>query len=297
VSPAPPDFRAETRAAIAALRVALPLVQARTGAADVRVKGQGDFVIGTDLLVQSTVQRLLHEAHPEIAFLGEEDEPLSGVAGSPSAGVSASRGPTPSGSRVWLVDPICGTANFAAHIPLYAINIALVEDDVVTCAAVADGATGAIYVAERGQGAWSVSADALLPMRASPSTRLISVDPHGHGPGYLLDFGPVFAQHALVHPGWDVRVFSTTLALPYVASGRLAGAVYVNLGSPVHFAAGLLLAEAAGATVTDEHGAPWHPNNSIHVIAASAALHAELLTLVRAVIQRLIDDATARQAP
>ena len=32
------------------------------------------------------------------------------------------------GSPYWLVDPICGTRNFASGIPLYCVNLALVED-------------------------------------------------------------------------------------------------------------------------------------------------------------------------
>ena len=46
-------LRSETRAAIAALRAALPLVQQRHGAGEVREKAPNDIVTGTDVLVQS----------------------------------------------------------------------------------------------------------------------------------------------------------------------------------------------------------------------------------------------------
>ena len=115
------DFRPETRAAFDALRAALPLVQQRRGATEIREKSRNDIVTATDVLVQSTLQDFLHEQHPDIAFLGEE--------GIPSLAHDA--------KRTWLVDPICGTTNYAAGIPLFAINVALVEDSRIVAAAVA----------------------------------------------------------------------------------------------------------------------------------------------------------------
>ena len=40
--------------------------------------------------------------------------------------------------RVWLLDPLCGTVNFAAGTGLVAVNAALVEGGRVDAAAVAD---------------------------------------------------------------------------------------------------------------------------------------------------------------
>src|SRR5258708_3897061 len=92
------DLRAETRAALAALRAASPLLQQRRGASEVQEKAPNDIVTGTDVLVQNALQEILREHQPEVAFLGEE--------GTPTAFQDA--------HRVWLVDPICGTTNYAA---------------------------------------------------------------------------------------------------------------------------------------------------------------------------------------
>jgi fructose-1,6-bisphosphatase/inositol monophosphatase family enzyme len=69
------------------------------------------------------------------------------------------------------------------------------------------------------------------------------------------------------------------LALPYVAAGHIAGAIYAAGASPVHRAAGLLLAEEAGARITDAQGHPWQLNSPVVVLAASAELHAQLLAV------------------
>jgi fructose-1,6-bisphosphatase/inositol monophosphatase family enzyme len=86
---------------------------------------------------------------------------------------------------------------------------------------------------------------------------------------------------------WDVRMFATTLVLAYVASGRLAAAVYASDGPSVHLAAGLLLAQEAGATVTDEGGDDWDLDSSVYVAAATPEMNRELQVIAEAVVAQL----------
>ena len=71
----------------------------------------------------------------------------------------------------WLVDPICGTRNFASNIPGYAVNVALVEDGVLSVAVVGDGVTGDRFIAERGQGAYQVMRDGPTRVTTDPTRR------------------------------------------------------------------------------------------------------------------------------
>jgi myo-inositol-1(or 4)-monophosphatase len=264
-------MRPETTAAIAALRAALPIVHARQGADDVHAKGPLDIVTGTDLASQATIERVLREQQPQIAFVGEE-----GDAQAPESG------------RYWLVDPVCGTANFAARLPLYAINIALVEDGRVAVAAVADGATGDVYVAERGGGAWLLGASSGPErLHASGTSGLVSLDPNLAGPDELRPFGQAFAIRVLAAGRWDVRMLASTLVMPYLASGKLAAAVYAASGPMVHLAAGLLLAHESGALVTSERGTDWTLDDDVYVVAATPDLHRELQVMALAVVTEL----------
>jgi fructose-1,6-bisphosphatase/inositol monophosphatase family enzyme len=86
---------------------------------------------------------------------------------------------------------------------------------------------------------------------------------------------------------WDVRALSSTIALVYLASGRLGGAVYAPLGAALHFAAGVLLAHEAGAIVTDHAGGEWTLDSPICVVAATRALHTDLVALAAEVYIRL----------
>jgi len=78
---------------------------------------------------------------------------------------------------------------------------------------------------------------------------------------------------------WDIRALSTTLALAYVAAGRVAAYV-LFWTSALHVAAGSLLAAEAGAVVSDVDGRPW-TTRSDSIAAATSALHSDLLALVQ----------------
>ncbi len=68
----------------------------------------------------------------------------------------------------------------------------------------------------------------------------------------------------------------TTLALPYVATGRVAAYV-LFWTSAIHVATGSLLVTEAGGVVSDIDGNAW--NSDSIIASATAALHADLLTI------------------
>src|SRR4051794_27056909 len=117
------EMRAETRAALAAVDAALTLMKRRAGADQITSKGGRDLVTATDDAVEDAVRAGLRRAYPEWTVVGEERGGEDQVGDRP----------------YWLVDPICGTRNFAANIPMYAVNIALVQDGQVVVSAVGDG--------------------------------------------------------------------------------------------------------------------------------------------------------------
>jgi myo-inositol-1(or 4)-monophosphatase len=77
---------------------------------------------------------------------------------------------------------------------------------------------------------------------------------------------------------------SAALALAYVANGRFDAFVQQGGLSTWDIAAAGLIAERAGASVTDLQGGAWFevakPTRSIGVLAAPPQRHAELLKLI-----------------
>ncbi len=59
--------------------------------------------------------------------------------------------------RVWIIDPIDGTANFAAELPLFGVMAALVEEDRILAGFIHDPVSDDTAVATLGGGAWMVT--------------------------------------------------------------------------------------------------------------------------------------------
>ena len=80
---------------------------------------------------------------------------------------------------------------------------------------------------------------------------------------------------------------SAALALAYVGNGRFDAMVQQGGLSTWDIAAAGVIAEVAGAAVTDLAGGPWfdlsHGPKTIGLIAAPSRHHAELLRLVNGV--------------
>src|SRR5438876_10541856 len=132
-------FRRETVVAVGAVERALGLAVRGVGAKDITSKGARDVVTATDVAVEDAVRGIVYDA-----------------LGFPVIGEERGGKATADGSPYWLVDPICGTRNYASGHPLYCVNLALVEGDRITLAVVGDPSTGEIHVAERGGGAWAL---------------------------------------------------------------------------------------------------------------------------------------------
>ena len=252
-------MRPEVGVAIAAAEAAAAIIRSTYGATVARyAKSDVDFATEADLEAERAIKDTVRAAFPDDAFLGEE----GGLDGPPDA------------ARTWLVDPLCGTLNFAATTPLVGVNVALREGDVVTAAAVAEPFAG--------ETAWSDGTTAHLrtpdgdrPLRPSSVTRLVDIDFDGH-PAWAAGVAQVAATR------FGIRVVSTSLATAWVASGRRAA--YVQQGDirdSVHFAAPVAICRAAGCVVTGLRGEPVDAGPFGLLVAADATTHDALVAILR----------------
>ncbi|MGW5328423.1 inositol monophosphatase family protein [Streptomyces sp. NPDC004014] len=257
-----PDARLARRAAEAGAAVVREMYGGRLDRVE---KSAGDFATAADLAAERTILDVLRAARPGDAVTAEE----SGSSGAADT------------ARRWLVDPLCGTLNYAVRNMLVGVNVALREGDAVTAAATADPFGGEVF--------WTDGDRALLhrdgtdeELAPSPESRLVDVNldpPFPNAPGFQ-------AVRLLADPGFGrrfrPRVVSTTLAVAWVAAGRRAAYVTDgDLRDSVHFAAGIALCRAAGCTVTGIHGQPLHTGAGGLIAAADAGTHAALLEMVK----------------
>jgi myo-inositol-1(or 4)-monophosphatase len=258
----PEGFRRETAVAVGAVERALELGRRRAGADQLTFKGARDVVTGTDVAVEDAVRGIVGDALG-LPVIGEERGGLAPA----------------DGRAYWLVDPICGTRNFTSGIPLYCVNLALVESDQVTVAVVGDPSTGEIAVAERGRGAWSLKDGARCRLTASHESRTIVIE-DGKSKGARREHAARFTAATIRADRWDFRSLGTTLALLYLAAGRVSAYV-VFWVSAIHAGAGSLLVTEAGGTLSDVDGQPWTIHSDSLVAGATADLHRELLDLTQ----------------
>lgn len=255
------DPGGDVEVALAAAAAGSAVVRAAYGGALTRhAKSATDFATDADLDAERAILEVLTAARPGDGIIGEE------------TGAHAS-----SGTRRWLVDPLCGTLNFAAQTPLVAVNVALVDADRTLVAVSADPMAGELFWTD-GTAAGLRHDGVDLPLRPDAVSRLVDVncdcplDRPSVGGGLVGD--PAF--RAVFGP----RVLSTTLAVAWVAAGRRAG--YVTDGTfvdNVHFAAGIAICRAAGCVVTDLAGGPLHADRGL-IVAADEPTHRALVELV-----------------
>ncbi|MFF5077683.1 inositol monophosphatase family protein [Actinoplanes sp. NPDC000266] len=250
--------------AIAAAQAGAQVVRAHFGADHDRVdKGGGDFATAADLEAERVIIDLLREQRPHDAVVGEE----TGRSGAPA-------------DRTWLVDPLCGTLNYAVRNLLVAVNVALRDSGEVTAAACADPFTGEVF--------WTNGDSACVrrdstdeKLSPSASSRLVDVNldpPFPNDPRFRA--ADLLANREFA-ARFRPRVVSTTLAVTWVATGRRAAYVTDgHLQDSVHFAAGIALCRAAGCVVTGLDGSPVHTGAGGLIVAADARTHSELLTLI-----------------
>lgn len=251
-------LRAETAVALLAVRAGLDVALARTGADRVQAKGGVDIVTGADIAAEQAIRHVLEEQCPELPIVGEEGGGAVPVGG----------------GAYFLVDPICGTRNYASHLPLFCTNVALIENDVATIAVVGDGGTGALSYAERGRGAFRETGERL---RASDGS-VIGLELGGKPPYSDPALSPFMAA-ACADGRYYLRLLGSTLSFAKIATGDLAALVLLSdTADPLHTAAGCLLAEESGALVSDRAGRPWTLQTRSLLSAATPALQRQLLS-------------------
>ncbi len=221
-----------------------------------------DLVTETDREAEAFLLEQIQRWFPDHAIVAEE----TGVHGDLT------------GPR-WYVDPLDGTVNFAHGLPLFTVSLAFADDQGVRLGVVYDPMHDELFAAERGRGAWLNG----RPLRVSSTQRLedsllITGFPYDAwtNPDNNLNH---FAAFALRTQGVR-RLGSAAMDMCYVAAGRVDGYWELRL-NPWDVAAGSLIAQEAGAVVSDLQGNPIQLQGKISVVVANPALHRQMLAVLQ----------------
>lgn len=253
--------------AVAAAQAGAAVVRAMYGPALERFdKPGGDFATAADLEAEIAIVEVIRTARPADAVTGEE----SGRTGQDDA------------ERRWLVDPLCGTLNYAAGMMLVAVNVALRAGSSITTAASADPFSCEVFWTDGTRACLRGSGGADSELVPSADSQLVDVNldpPFPNAPGFRAT--SLLADETFAGR-FRPRVVSTTLAVAWVAAGRRAAYVTDgHLRDSVHFASGIAICQAAGCVVTGIHGQPLHTGAGGLIAAADRETHDALLTMIR----------------
>lgn len=198
------------------------------------------------------------------------------TAGAPDVHAEAAR--SLAQGRTWILDPLDGTINYANGIPFFCVSVALVVDGRPAAGAVHDPMRGETFSATADGPALLGDVALAVPDKDRLSDYVVSLALGGRA---------VATRARAVRRAIRVSrsMGSAALALAYVANGRFDAFIQSGGMSSWDVAAAGLIAERAGALVTDTRAGPWFDvdkaTRMFGVLAAPRTHHAELLRLSR----------------
>jgi fructose-1,6-bisphosphatase/inositol monophosphatase family enzyme len=230
----------------AARRAILPRFQ-RLQRHEVEEKSPGELVTAADREAEHIIAAGLKALSPAALIVGEEAaaaDPglLSQVLGA---------------DEVWVIDPLDGTAHFAAGRALFAVMVALVRKGEIVLSCIFEPVTGTMRVAERGAGAFADgrrvrAADDCPPpaaIRGAILKRFIS-------PADRAKIEPREGMIGAVLPG----LMCAGREYPAVVAGEQHFALFQRM-LPWDHAPGVLFAEEAGAKARWLDGSAYVPGD------------------------------------
>jgi myo-inositol-1(or 4)-monophosphatase len=251
----------ELQVAIAAAQAGAAELAAARGV-DLRIDykdARANLVTVADRRSQQAITDVILDAFPTgHAIDGEE-----GTAGDRGAG------------HVWYVDPLDGTTNYAHGLPFFCVSIALRSFGETTAGVVYDPVHDELFAADKIAGA-TLNGRAL---RVSPVTQLdralIVAQAQTTDPAEIAAYGRLVERLMSVAGG--VRSLgSPALTLCAIAAGRLEA--YCEYAMDAwDIAAGQLILQEAGGTLTRFDGRPHETADRVDVVASNGHIHPELI--------------------
>lgn len=234
----------------------------RPDALKVSMKGKQDWLTAADGAVESLIRAEVLARFPDDTVLGEEE---GGEAG----------------DALWIVDPIDGTANFARSDRLWCISLGFVLMGEPTLGVIYAPAIDEFYAARKGQGAYLNAQRIQAADTARIDRSVLELGWSARLPNKIY----VDTLSRALDAGVSVkRSASGALGLAQVAVGRTDAYAEAHINS-WDVAAGLVIAQEAGARVNDFATGGWIKNGN-PILCAQPHLYDAMAALMGPLIKR-----------
>ena len=230
-------------------------------------KGRTNLVTETDRLSEKSIINHIRDTFPTHSILAEE---------------SGSDQKKP--EYLWIIDPLDGTTNFVHGYPSFGVSIACLINGIPTIGVISELPANHQYFAIKGKGSYKNN----MPIHVSGTKNLdqsLLVTGFGYNHGDLWNANmSLFKQFTDLTQGVR-RLGAAAVDLCHVACGIVDGFWEFDL-KPWDTAAGILLVEEAGGTITRMDG----DNYSIydkHIVASNGQIHKDILYYTQNTVKSL----------
>lgn len=234
------------------------------GVLTIKQKGKNisDISTSSDIAVENLLSKEVNRLFPADKILGEESSLNSTI--DPNV-------------RTWIIDPICGTENYARGIRNFCTNISLSYQNAIIAACVLDHA--------RKEFVWSIGkkkiyVNNVLVEKTNLATPYIDVDLGGaYKEGKEAKEKHMnFIYKLLTETSYIPTSLNTSLGFAYTAIGRFDG-YFTSTPHVWDVAAANFLLVQSGGIVSDIFGNPWNLNSKNVLGARNDVIHKKLLDL------------------
>lgn len=205
-------------------------------------KREGDYATEIDLTVEDMIVDEIRARFPDDRILAEERYAET----------------TLDGSRVWIIDPICGTTNLRRGLSHFCTNIALARERKVIAACVIDYSRAEYF--------WSVGDKRLYinqalyarPKREAGLGKVIDINlgALGNFPRADRQKYVTLLEKITLENDYFITSMNSSLAFAYAAVGKIDGFI-APFDKAWDIAAASFILQQAGGVIGQLNGEPW----------------------------------------
>ena len=264
------DLSRMLETAIVAARLAGQRAMEEINFVKASVKNNSELVTEADVRCQQIIINRIKETYPDHGFIAEEGD----------EGRIFKQPPRGAELFWWVIDPIDGTNNFAHQMLLFTVSIAVIYEGEPIVGVIFEPATESMFTAVKGGEAQLNNRRITASEETIDKFSSLGLDTH-------FDNGvPAWVCELMKRTRFR-NLGTTALQFAYVARGSLIASI-ASCPKLWDIAAGAIIAEAAGAIVSDWAGGKIFPldmesyqGQEIQVIMANSKVHAQILELIK----------------
>ena len=223
-----------------------------------------NFATEADLETEKLIVDEIHKRFPEDLIIAEEN--FSEVRINDN-------------NRFWIIDPICGTSNFAREINLFVSNIALAENGKLIASCVVDHSQNE-YIWSTGQyKIFTNKKEAKIGKKAPGIVVDVDLTALKNSSRETKEKYSKFVSRLVTGTSYAVVTHATSLGFAYTALGKIDAYICAEINLWDIAAANFLVLQTGGI-ISELSGSPW-TLRSLNVVAAKDKnLHKQLINFI-----------------